>query len=189
MSLILVSPPAAEPLSLDDMKAHLRLSTHDEDGTVSQLLVAARHALEARAGIAFLQQAWTYSLDRSRVAELPDVLIPISPVKSIGAVTIITRNGDRRVLEPDRYEAQTGTLGRVKFLTPLPTDVRALGGIEIDFVAGHDTISLIPAELRHAIRLLTAHFFENRESASEARVFSIPRTIDTLIAPYRRVSL
>lgn len=189
MSLTLNSPPASEPLSLDDMKAHLRLTTNDDDNSVSQLLVAARHALEARAGLAFMTQAWTYRVDRNRVTQMPDVLLPISPVKSIDGVQIVLANGQKMSLGSDHFTTQVGTIGRIKFNIPLPTNTQPLSSIEIEFTAGHDTINLIPAELRHAIRLLAAHFYENRESASEARVFSIPRAIDALIAPYRRISL
>jgi len=189
MSLTLISPPATEPLSLEDMKTHLRLTTSDDDSSVSQLLVAARHALEARGGLAFMPQAWRYALDRKLIDNTPDVLLPLSPIKSIDAIKVVLRDGEHIALDSDQYTAQTGTIGRVRFHTTLPAQARALGGLAIDFTAGHDTISLIPAELRHAIRLLTAHFFENRESASEARVFSIPRSIDALIAPYWRVSI
>ena len=189
MSLTLNSPPASEPLSLDDMKAHLRLTTSDDDNSVSQLLVAARHALEARAGLAFMTQAWTFRLDRNRVEHMGDVLLPISPIKSIDAVRVVMSDGQAVDVSDDQYSVQAGTIGRVKFNTALPVNTQPLSSIEIDFTAGHDTINLIPAELRHAIRLLAAHFYENRESASEARVFSIPRAIDALIAPYRRISL
>ncbi|MEL6111216.1 MAG: head-tail connector protein [Pseudomonadota bacterium] len=189
MSLTLIAAPISEPITLDDMKRHLRLLTPDHDDSLSQLLVAARHALEARAGLAFATQRWTLALDAERVARCPDVLLPLSPVKSVDSVTLIDHDGNRMSMADSEFSISAGTIGRVRFRNIPTAEIRPLGGIEIDFTAGYDSISLIPAELRHAVRLLTAHFFENRESASETRVFSIPRTIDTLVAPYRRVSI
>ncbi|MEM1192315.1 MAG: head-tail connector protein [Pseudomonadota bacterium] len=189
MSLTLIAAPMSEPITLDDMKRHLRLLTSDHDDSLSQLLVAARHALEARAGLAFSLQRWTYTLDKERVVRCSDVLLPLSPIKSVDAVTLIDHEGNRTPLDSGTVTISAGTISRLKF-GPLPSaDIRPLGGIEIEFTAGYETINLVPAELRHAVRLLTAHFFENRESVSETRVFSIPRTIDTLVAPYRRVSI
>lgn len=195
MTLMLISPPAQEPLTLSDIKEHLRLTTNDDDSAVSQLLVAARHALEARAGLAFLPQQWRLSVDGSgghagcRAYGYSDIILPITPIRTIDQIECVHQDGTKMVIEPDQYITQTGSVGRIQIKGSLPISIKPFGGLEITFTAGHDAIDRIPAELRHAIRLLTAHFFENRESAGERRVFSIPRTIDALIAPYRRVSL
>ena len=64
-----------------------------------------------------------------------------------------------------------------------------IDGIQIDFTAGWNNAVLVPDDLKQAIKLLAAGFYENRESAGEARVYTIPGAIDALIAPYRQVRL
>lgn len=186
MTLTLLAPAAQEPVQLGDLKDHLRLSGSADDVSVAALGVAARQALEARAGIAFLTQSWSLSTDLRRSLE---IVIPVHPVISVETVRLFLEDDTQIDLPPDDYRVSTGAFGRVQLKTCPPVKVRPLNGIEIRFTAGYPSPGAIPAELRHAIRLLTAHFFENREAASEARVFSIPQAIDSLIAPYRRLSL
>ncbi len=186
MTLTLLAPAAHEPVQLADLKNHLRLSGSADDASVAALGVAARQSLEARAGIAFLTQSWSLSADLRRN---PEILLPVHPVISVETVQLFLEDGTQVDLPPSDYRVSTGAFGRVQLKTCPPVRVRPLNGIEIRFTAGYPSPDAIPAELLHAIRLLTAHFFENREAASETRVFSIPQAIDSLIAPYRRLSL
>ncbi len=190
MSLSLLSPPMNEPIALDDIKSHLRISNSDDDTAIAGLQVAARHALEARSGVAFLPQQWRF---RTKKPASRDIILPVTPVLSIDEVRLIHADGTQTELDEDAYSIELGSIGRIH-LTNAPTSLLTLNGrshtrLEIVFTAGYNSNEAIPEELRHAIRLLTAHFFETRESASENRVFSIPRSIDALLAPYRRIAL
>jgi len=184
MSLSLVSPPSHEPVTLSDLKQHLRLSGNDDDVSLVGLAMAARHALEARAGIAFLQQQWIYHPPRCH----GDIILPITPVASIDLVQWNKNDASIPLVRDVDYIETTGQFGRIQINNSknIYSDFKNL---EIRFTAGYLEESQIPPELRHSIRLLTAHFYENRESAAEQRVFSIPRSIDALIAPYRRISV
>ena len=46
MTVLLINPPAVEPVSLDEAKAHLRLGGSDDDDYLSALIVAARLQVE-----------------------------------------------------------------------------------------------------------------------------------------------
>lgn len=61
--LTLVTPPAVEPLSLAEAKAHLRLEIDDDDDLVSALVVAARQKCESRLVRAFVTSGWRFTLD------------------------------------------------------------------------------------------------------------------------------
>ena len=46
MALVLTAVPAAEPISLADAKAHLRIDGSDEDALLTALIAAARMFVE-----------------------------------------------------------------------------------------------------------------------------------------------
>jgi uncharacterized phiE125 gp8 family phage protein len=71
------------------------------------------------------------------------------------------------------------------------TPGRPFAGIEIDVECGYgDTASDVPEPLRQAIRLLVAHWYENRSIVSGAQTAAVlPVTVAALIAPYRMLSL
>ena len=63
MTLALISPPAVEPVTLADMKAHLRVTHDSEDAMIASLIKAAREELEQAAGLALISQGWRLYLD------------------------------------------------------------------------------------------------------------------------------
>ena len=64
MPSILTTPPLAEPLALADAKAHLRVTSSDEDAMISTLIIAARRHVEQATGLALITQGWSVFLDR-----------------------------------------------------------------------------------------------------------------------------
>jgi uncharacterized phiE125 gp8 family phage protein len=73
----------------------------------------------------------------------------------------------------------------------LPLPGRAAAGVEIDVSVGYgDAASDVPAALVHAIRLLVAHWYENRRiAATTGESGVLPATVSALIAPYRMLGL
>jgi uncharacterized phiE125 gp8 family phage protein len=64
-------------------------------------------------------------------------------------------------------------------------------GIEIDIAAGYgDDADDVPAPLCQAIRMLVAHWYENRGViAASGEVAAMPQSVSSLIAPFRVLSL
>ena len=72
----------------------------------------------------------------------------------------------------------------------LPAPGRLALGIELDVVVGYGDAAVdVPEPLRQAIRLLIAHWYENRGLAALGTVTVLPTTVAALIAPYRMLSL
>ena len=186
MSLIILSPPASEPVSLDEMKAHLRVAHNDEDALIASLTVAARQTVEARAGLALISQHWRLTLDTP-----PDEIffLPLSPVASVDEISVINKSGDPEIIDVNLYEASAATIGRVRRAGIWPRSGVRVDGYRIDFTAGWPDASEVPAALKQAIKLLAAQFFETREAAGPDRIYQIPGTVDALIAPFKQVRL
>ena len=186
MSLTLLSPPAAEPITLNELKEHLRVTQTDEDALITGILVAAVRAIEARGRLALMTQQWRVTMDAP-----PDetLFLPISPVSAVDAVSVIDANGAPQSIDASLYEIALGAPGRVRGAGPWPAPGAALDGIRIDFTAGYADAASVPAPLKQAVKLLAAYFYEAREAAGEARLYTVPQSVDALIAPYRELRL
>lgn len=185
MSLTLLAPPASEPISLDDLKAHLRITHTDEDALIASLGMAARQSVEARAGLALMPQQWRLGLDAA-----PDaVYFPLRPVLSVDAVTVSGPDDTVVHVPADAYETVTGLSGRLSRSGQWPRPHAKINGVKIDFTIGWSSIDLIPDPILQAVKLLAGHFYEHREAASRQRTFTIPDAADALLAPYKEVRL
>jgi uncharacterized phiE125 gp8 family phage protein len=65
LSLVQVTPPAIEPISLATAKTHLRVSPSDtsQDAYITALITAARQRAEKECNRAFITQTWKLNLD------------------------------------------------------------------------------------------------------------------------------
>jgi uncharacterized phiE125 gp8 family phage protein len=190
MPSVLLTAPAGEPLSLADIKAFLRIEHGDDDGVIDALIAGARIHVEARTRRALMTQTWRLSRDVWPASGvLP--LLP-APVRELVAVRVFTAAGAQSV---DTATFDIDTVSAPALLTwtrgALPQPGRPFGGIEIDVAAGygHDPDD-VPQPLRHAIRLLVAHWYEHRALiAASGEVASVPASVAGLLAPYRVLSL
>ena len=68
---------------------------------------------------------------------------------------------------------------------------RIAAGIELDVTVGFGDAAInVPEPLRQAIRLLVAHWYENRGLMADVdKGVVLPSTVAALIAPYRVLSL
>ena len=63
MQLYLLTPPAAEPVDVDDCKLALRIDGTEFDVLLPGLIAAARQVAEQETGRAFIAQTWRAELD------------------------------------------------------------------------------------------------------------------------------
>jgi uncharacterized phiE125 gp8 family phage protein len=185
MTLYRTVEPAAEPVTLAEAKAQLRIGHDSEDALLNGLIRAARAEVEAQTGVALIDQAWRLAFDRWPHDEL--VKLRRHPVKEILSVTVFGAEGEASVLNPASYEADLKSRpARLHLVSPPPPEQR-LNGIEIDFVAGFGEAGTdVPDLLKRAMLVLVAHWYEFRAVyRAEDQPVSVPPGFDRLIAGYR----
>lgn len=186
MSSLLLVPPAAEPLSLADAKAYLRVEHGDDDAVIAALIAAARTHVEGATRRALITQSWRLTLDhwpvRGRFTMTP------VPLRRLLAVRVRRADGTADAIDVAAFTLDAAAAPAIVSFAPgsLPAPGRTPAGIEIDFEAGYgDAPTDVPEPLRQAVRLLVAHWYENRGLIDRGGAVPPAASIGALIAPYR----
>jgi uncharacterized phiE125 gp8 family phage protein len=188
MSLELIAPPALEPITLDEAKAHLKVDTSADDALIARLITAARARAEWHTGRAFVTQSWIQWLDRW--PECGVVEVPLSPLQSVATVTAYARDDTPSVWDSAAYQVDAVSApGRVALacaVPPLFATLRRVNAIAIAFTAGYgNAANDVPATMREAILEIVAGLYAHRGDGPE----ELPLAAEALLAPYRVFNL
>jgi uncharacterized phiE125 gp8 family phage protein len=184
MTYALIQPPLAEPLTLADLKAHIRVQNDEEDTVLACLIRVAREHLERVTGLALISQGWRLYLD----CWPDDGALEIShgPVLAVDAVRAFDEFGEEsevalagHVLDGVRRPARL-------WLRERPAARQAMNGIEVDFTAGFgESGADVPDTLKRAMLVHAAHCYEFRGAVPvEMQPASMPEGYDRLVAPF-----
>lgn len=189
MAVSLVTGPTSRPITLDEVKRHLRIETNDDDLYLESLIDCAITHLESVSGLKLITQTWRQYLDK-----LPDdntVRLAVYPVRAIISVVYFDANGDEQEvpntqLELDRFSNPARLMVSSSF-----SIASAFNGIEIQIKAGFGNISIdVPDSLLRALLILIAHNYEFRGAVPMGDIpASEPHGFRTLIAPFRRMKI
>lgn len=185
------APVPQAVLPVVEFKDHLRLGSGfaddgQQDALAGSYLRAAMAAIEARIGKALVQRTFYLGLPRWR--DRDEQALPLAPVQSVASVTMVDATGAETVLEATRWrlvkDMQRPRLRAVGRLFP---DVPEDGTVEIVFDAGFGPgWSDVPADLRQAVFLLAAQFYELRHETGTGEG-AMPFGVMALIERWRTV--
>lgn len=189
MTHTIIAPPAAEPLTLAQVKAHLRLDGSADDALLTDLIAAARQYLEATTGLALITQRLRFYRDDWPADGL--IQLAIAPLQAIESVTVYDAAGNPQVVSLTGHVLDAASSPARLFLPAQPPTSRPLNGIEIDVVAGFgNTGADVPDTLIRAMLMHVALMYELRGAIpSDMQPAAIPAGYDRLVSPYRTVRL
>lgn len=165
-----ITPATEEPVSLDEAKAHLRVTHSHDDDLITSLITASREVVESATGVALAEAEYIWAPERSGSYAWRPAL-PLWPA-TVDEVTHY--DGDARVaIEVDdyRFDALRGVLTIGQHAEP-----------EVAFTTVPDAV---PAALKAAMLLLVADLYEHRGGVIAGGIESNPAAA-RLIWPYRR---
>ncbi len=184
MTIAELMPPAAEPITLAEVKAHLRLDASDEDTLLAGLMRAAREYLEGQMGLALIARTFRLYLDDWPAARV--IQIARGPVQTIETVTVYDASGMPVEVDATGYVLDGMARPARLVLPSRPGTERALNGIEIDFTAGFgESGAEVPDTLKRALLLHVAAMYELRGVLSlDDQPGAVPQGYDRLVAPH-----
>lgn len=105
MPLKLITAPAAEPVSLADAKAHLRVDHAADDDLIAALIAAAREDAEHRLGRALVMQTLEQVCDAFPADG--DIELPNPPLASVTSVKYLDSDGVEQTLSTSLYDVDS----------------------------------------------------------------------------------
>ena len=178
-----VTAATVDPVSLAEAKAHLRVTSSDDDALIVGYLVAARQFVEDYTGRTLSLQTYDYKIDDELCGE---ILLPRPPLVSVTSVSYVDINGATQTLSPSLYQVDTGILfGRIvpAYQATYPSVRVQPNAVTVRFQAGY---TQIPEPIRQAILLLVSHFYDNRQPVVIGTSFSeLTFSVVALLTPYK----
>lgn len=181
--------PTAPVLTIEDVKAHLRVDHADEDALITGLIDAATAHLDGYNGIlgrALVTQTWTVDFPtfRNRLD------IPLGPIQS-ATIQYYDSTDVQRTLATSVYAVLSDGLGPyvgLRYNQQWPQTYTRDDAVRITFVAGYGAAASVPVAIRAAMLLLIAHWYDNRAAVNVGNITSeMPVSAAALLAPFRRV--
>lgn len=198
-SLMLVTPPTQEPVTVAEFKDHQRISHSDEDQRIGNLITAARRWCENYLSMAFVTQTWRQSMDcfprasnsaSDYLYSTSEIRVGRPPLASVSSLTYANSTGGTTTMPSSDYRVDTDAKpGRI---TPIyggtwPTGIREQSAaVTVNLVAGFssstpESVSLTPATIKQAILMLAASWYENREAVTEVGLVEAPLGVVALL--------
>jgi uncharacterized phiE125 gp8 family phage protein len=170
--------PETNPVSLAEMKLHLRIETSvtADDDLITSLITAATRWAEDFQGRKFVTQTVVEKYDRFP-GTAGTIYLPYPPLISITSIVYVDTAGDNQTIDSALYTVDaTNEPGRVvpAYSKIWPTTRGHINDVTITYSAGYGNASAVPDTVKAAIKLMVGHWYENRE---EVIVGGIPATI------------
>jgi len=164
----------ADPiLSLEAAKLHLRVDSSAEDSLITDAVAAAQ---------GFIEDTTVLVLTRRTVVETPSRLFGAVelrswPIASVNSISYLDRSGATQQIVTGGWF--TNLAARPVSVSPIvgtrwPLTAALAGAISISVTAGYATPADVPPAVMQAVKLLTSHFYTNRNAVEVgARAVSV----------------
>jgi uncharacterized phiE125 gp8 family phage protein len=168
-SLTRATPPAVEPVSVSEAKAHLRVDISDDDSYIQNLVSSAREWCEQYLDRTLINTQWTMRLDSFPYEiELPRPPIATSGTTTAVSLTYTLGDDSTATLSTTAYRVdRNSTPGVVRQLRAgtWPANLDDYNAVAVTWWAGYGASGTsVPAAIRHAILMLVGHWYESRSS-------------------------
>tara|TARA_Y100000004_G_scaffold175642_1_gene215426 strand:- start:231 stop:887 length:657 start_codon:yes stop_codon:yes gene_type:complete len=194
-------------VATSDQKSFMRVDFSDDDSLIAELIKASQNVIETYLNRAITTQTLELYLDRlpfysdinypEGTFTAPDmeynsnfIVLPKPPVASVTHVKYFDDSDTEYTYAATNYYVDTiSDQARIVLRQgkswPTVTQTRNANAYVVKYVAGYGGASDVPEPIVQAIKLLTAHLYENREAVTSLGVNAIPYTIGAMLQPYR----
>lgn len=180
-----ISTSITEPVSLSELKTHLRVTSNSEDAYLLTLITQAREMAETYANAVIAQQSFRLTLDQF----VGQIYLPYTPVISIDSFTYVDTAGATQTLTSSDYHFSNTAYDPVLIPPYSESWPNAQDGYEkvvIEFTAGFATA---PEYAKAAIMMIAGDLWMNREDSAPVKLEAVNWQASALLAPIRKVKM
>lgn len=155
--------PTAEPLTIDEVKQFLNLTSDEDNGLLELLITASRRWAEHVTGLRLLSQTVKQYWDEWPTGPWR---LGLSPASSVTSIQYKDENGATQTWSTANYTADT--VSQPPRIYPTENvDYPGLGefpnAVWVTYVVGYSSTANVPAEAKAAMLQQIAFMYENRE--------------------------
>lgn len=188
LTAIRTAAPTVSPITLEELRAHLRIDHTDEDPTLQIYIDAVTGYLEGPNGILGRLLA-TQSWSQPYPLFTDPVLLPLGlePVQSVTALNYWDAAGVQQLMSDTLYRLVQAEAGpRVERATDAPWPATAVrdDAVMVEFVAGEVAVA---TPIRQAMLLLVGHWYSNREAVAAGGYAELPLAVTSLLINQARI--
>lgn len=174
--------PTTEPITVAELKTHLRIDASTEDTYLGIIIASARQIVESYILKSLITQTWNLWLDAH---ELKDgyIDLPRGPLQGINFFKYYTSDNTIQTFGDDYSSIITSSRLVLNNGTYFPTDLRPLNSIFISYITGYGSASSIPAEIKTAIYMVASNLYEHRGDTQDP----LSPVVRLILQPYKTI--
>ena len=176
-----VTPPTTEPLTLSEVKSHLRIDGNYDDALLNSCITSARMFFESQCEISIASQELLLALD-----SFDDIVyLPRGPVQSVEDISYSDTQNNTQTLA-DWIEDLVSNPARITpaFSQSWPATAEVVNAVQVSYTAGYSTAELVPKLLKSGMLFYVAHLYENRSAVTDSDLKEVPMAVESIIHQY-----
>ena len=176
-----VTPPTTEPLTLSEVKNHLRIDGNYDDALLNSCITSARMFFESQCEISIASQELLLALD-----SFDDIVyLPRGPVQSVEDISYADSENNQQVMD-DWIEDLVSNPTRITpaFGQSWPDTAEVVNAVQVSYTAGYTTPSMVPKLLKSGMLFYVAHLYENRSAVTDSDLKEVPMAVESIIHQY-----
>ena len=176
-----VAQPTTEPLTLSEVKNHLRIDGNYDDALLNSCITSARMYFESMCEISIASQELLLALD-----SFDDIIyLPRGPVQSIEDISYADLQNNQEILD-DWIEDLVSNPARITpaFGQSWPDTAEVVNAVQVSYTTGYTTPSMVPKLLKSGMLFYVAHLYENRSAVTDGDLKEVPMALESIIHQY-----
>lgn len=177
----IITEPAVEPVTLEQVKNHSRITHVEDDSWLSMAMIVARQYVEKTCELSLITQTRRMTF---RKFDEPYLKLSYGPTISITSIQYYDQTNSLQTLASYQATLESNPcliVPGVGQRWPSTTPDR-LDAVRVTYVAGYGDPEQVPAALRQVILLLVDHWYNNRGAFEIGSNSSIPFGVDNLLS-------